>query len=659
MLDEREAWLFSLVLAGHSGALDELMDRYRPLLYHVTAVCAGDLAEPEVLLPRVLERARREVRSLHDDEHLRGYAVRSAIRQVPELGVVTAYRIVPAELEVVRWLSAADRATLAVLALVEAGELAAPDLRVALDLAPDAVEARLAEAGDRYRQAHEILAIATATPACAPLTVLTTDSMELPGPERLGRLAAHVRDCPACTAALGRRAPTEPPLPLIRPAWSAPARIPSADAAARLAEDGQVQTGGRAAGTRVDPPAAPVATTGDARASDGNTGGPPPGDGSAAPAEAAAEAVERNDRAGTIPPPPAAGGSPAARSRTRWPRTRATGAGAGAMGAVGAAAGANGGPTRARRGPKRSNDRAARTTEDRTRGDRAARHSEADRAATRSEGAVVIPAELDGAGVEPKSRWYSPKSGAVQAVWGGLPARHRWLGPRRVALPGRRRLLVALAVVGVLAVVVAIAAASPSRAPRQEAAPVLAPATTDRPVVPPMIGTATGSDAPSPSAPAARPSGQGVGNAGGTKTPGPTRSSPTARPVDAWFEAEAASLYGQAIVVDWGAASGGKIVDKLGTDPSTYRSGTIEFTGVTVPVAGRYHVTVYYVSGIPSSAYAQVNGGAPQAWSFPVGSWSAVYSVTFQLDLPAGTNRVRLGNPTYWAPRLDRIHVFQ
>jgi uncharacterized protein len=82
------------------------------------------------------------------------------------------------------------------------------------------------------------------------------------------------------------------------------------------------------------------------------------------------------------------------------------------------------------------------------------------------------------------------------------------------------------------------------------------------------------------------------------------------------YEAEAATLAGQAAVRSVSGASGGAVVGFIG-------NGT---AGPTVAT--------------PST-----------------GGWSTIGSVTTNVNLNAGTNTIQLGNTTGWAPDVDRIVV--
>jgi len=97
-------------------------------------------------------------------------------------------------------------------------------------------------------------------------------------------------------------------------------------------------------------------------------------------------------------------------------------------------------------------------------------------------------------------------------------------------------------------------------------------------------------------------------------------------------------------------ASGGRVVAHVGNGK------TVRFIGVSVPAAGRYALTIYYVAGSRRSAAVLVNGGAPVVPTFAVTrDWQTVGSVTVPVLLTPGANTVEIGNPDDWAPDIDRI----
>jgi hypothetical protein len=120
------------------------------------------------------------------------------------------------------------------------------------------------------------------------------------------------------------------------------------------------------------------------------------------------------------------------------------------------------------------------------------------------------------------------------------------------------------------------------------------------------------------------------------------------------YEAEspASTLAGGAVVQTCSTCSGGAKVGFLGN------GGTLTFNNVNAASAGSYQVTLVYCSGDPRPAMISVNGGAPQALSFPAtGSFSTTGTMTVSLPLTAGNNTIQIGDPDAFAPDLDRIIV--
>lgn len=162
-----------------------------------------------------------------------------------------------------------------------------------------------------------------------------------------------------------------------------------------------------------------------------------------------------------------------------------------------------------------------------------------------------------------------------------------------------------------------------------------------------VSGPAVGSDPASPAA-----SASAVATA-----PAPSPSQPTSPgapppPLLLSYEAEAAKRDG-AGVRRVSSASGGSVVDGLDR-PGDY----VEFA-VTVPTAGTYRLTVYYICEPDTCrAATTVNGGGWTTRSFPsTGDRRAVGSTALSLGLAAGGNTIRFvpaGGP---APGLDRITV--
>jgi hypothetical protein len=270
-------------------------------------------------------------------------------------------------------------------------------------------------------------------------------------------------------------------------------------------------------------------------------------------------------------------------------------------------------------------------------------------------------------------------------------ARHSYQGQRRTSTPiSRPRLMIVFGLVAAtaLATVVTLVGGEtplPEPSPDSDDSLLIAPGVPGddppMPIVPPPPPSPTGpSDETQPSA-SARPS-----RTPPSSTPAPTRSaraskgvrtrpaaSPSAVPgrtgspggsssagrlaAPVSFEAEsgANTLGGAAETQSAPRASGGRVVANLGRAGSR-PEGWLRFNGVRAPSAGRYALTVYYLSAAASAATVRVNGQSlPAPMAFPPAS--SVTSVTVVVSLRGGTNAIQFGNPAGVAPSIDRVTV--
>ena len=81
------------------------------------------------------------------------------------------------------------------------------------------------------------------------------------------------------------------------------------------------------------------------------------------------------------------------------------------------------------------------------------------------------------------------------------------------------------------------------------------------------------------------------------------------------------------------------------------------FSEVTVPVSGTYEMEIDYLTSGPRSFFISVNGGPDAELDLNGSSFSLPTSAVIPVRLKAGSNTVRFGNPTGYAPALDRIAV--
>ncbi|MEV5846161.1 RICIN domain-containing protein [Streptomyces sp. NPDC051985] len=136
----------------------------------------------------------------------------------------------------------------------------------------------------------------------------------------------------------------------------------------------------------------------------------------------------------------------------------------------------------------------------------------------------------------------------------------------------------------------------------------------------------------------------------------------------AGYEAESSSntFGGTAAVETDSAASGGKYVDWLGNGSAN----TLTFNGVTAASSGLYRMVVTYANGdnrgdggndyniINRYADISVNGGTAQRVYFRnTRGWSNYWTTTVDVNLTAGSNTIKFGNSSAYAPNLDKIQV--
>lgn len=179
--------------------------------------------------------------------------------------------------------------------------------------------------------------------------------------------------------------------------------------------------------------------------------------------------------------------------------------------------------------------------------------------------------------------------------------------------------------------------------------------------------TADATTTPAPPTQATTGAGSGAAPTS-SSTPQPTSPPPSSPPAGSpsptvngpltlTYEAETALLIGATDVLAQAQASGGKVVHQVGTD-SAGTTGALAFNRVTVPRAGRYALTVDYLTDEPRNTLLTVNDDRPLLLRFPsTGGWTTVGAQTFTIELRAGTNRLGFTNPGGWAPRFDKISL--
>jgi len=119
------------------------------------------------------------------------------------------------------------------------------------------------------------------------------------------------------------------------------------------------------------------------------------------------------------------------------------------------------------------------------------------------------------------------------------------------------------------------------------------------------------------------------------------------------YEAENATLEGGTGHFYCEYCSGAAEAGFIGGSPEN----DVLFSDVTVPVSGTYEMEIDYLTSGPRSFFISVNGGPGAELDLNGSSFSLPTSTVIPVQLKAGSNTVRFGNPTGYAPALDRIAI--
>ncbi|MFF0079577.1 carbohydrate-binding protein [Streptomyces canus] len=132
------------------------------------------------------------------------------------------------------------------------------------------------------------------------------------------------------------------------------------------------------------------------------------------------------------------------------------------------------------------------------------------------------------------------------------------------------------------------------------------------------------------------------------------------------YEAESATLAGQATAQSDTWASGGKNVGYVGNGGGN----TLTFGNVNASAAGRYTVVIHYAqndrggsgnynTNVESrTAQLSVNGGTASTLTFRnTYSWNDYWTLPTTVTLNSGTNTLKFSNSSSWAPDIDYVEV--
>lgn len=124
-------------------------------------------------------------------------------------------------------------------------------------------------------------------------------------------------------------------------------------------------------------------------------------------------------------------------------------------------------------------------------------------------------------------------------------------------------------------------------------------------------------------------------------------------PTSATYEAEIAALSGTVVGEFSNYSSGLGKAGNIGGGAGN----SVTFSNVTVPVSGTYQLEIDYQTSGSRSYFMTIDDGTPTELDLNGSTFSDPVPIVLQVQLHAGSNTISLGNPTGYAPDLDRIVV--
>ena len=119
------------------------------------------------------------------------------------------------------------------------------------------------------------------------------------------------------------------------------------------------------------------------------------------------------------------------------------------------------------------------------------------------------------------------------------------------------------------------------------------------------------------------------------------------------YEAEVATLSGTVVGEFSNYSSGLGKAGNIGGGAGN----SVTFSNVTVPADGTYQLEIDYQTSGPRSYFMSVNGATPIELDLNGSTFSDPVPALLEVQLHAGTNTISIGNPTGYAPDLDRIVI--
>ena len=124
-------------------------------------------------------------------------------------------------------------------------------------------------------------------------------------------------------------------------------------------------------------------------------------------------------------------------------------------------------------------------------------------------------------------------------------------------------------------------------------------------------------------------------------------------PMSATYEAEVATLSGTVTGEFSNYSSGLGKAGNIGGGAAN----SVTFSDVIVPATGTYQLEIDYQTSGPRSYFIIVNGGTATELDLNGSTFDDPVPIVLSVHLQAGTNTISIGNPSGYAPDLDRIVI--
>ncbi len=238
MVGQTDARLVADARAGDQESLDELVERYLPLVYNIVGRALAGRGDVDDVVQETMLRVVRGLGGLREPERFRSWLVAVTMNQVREHGssrraahasldeaaeladpgadfvdlTLTELGLAGQRREVAlatRWLEADDRHLLSLWWLVNTGQLSRAEMVAALDLDPHHVTVRVARMKGQLDVARMVVRALMTAPRCRGLADAAAQWRGEETPLWRKRFARHVRECSYCSDVAIDLVPTE------------------------------------------------------------------------------------------------------------------------------------------------------------------------------------------------------------------------------------------------------------------------------------------------------------------------------------------------------------------------------------------------------------------------------------------------------------------